>query len=115
MIGRQVTAMDNLRDYLKWVQDLEDNIDINSEESLPEKKQEPAALNDRNGYSSTDDPFLDKNNDLIIPMYTNSKYRWWQGGQDILVTLLELGADATILDRYVSDWRAMLVRWEEGN
>ncbi len=52
------------------------------------------------------DPFIDQKGDLVIPMEGSSKYHWWRrGGQSILDTLLELGAGADILDRYVMNWR----------
>ena len=51
-------------------------------------------------------PFIDRHGDLVIPFESNPRYHWWRGGgQSILDTLLELGAQEDILDRYVMNWR----------
>jgi hypothetical protein len=35
-------------------------------------------------------PYLDKNDNLVIPIDAPRKYRWWQGGQSIKETEAEL-------------------------
>jgi hypothetical protein len=35
-------------------------------------------------------PFLDAEDDLVIPVDSDSRYHWWNGGQPISVTLREL-------------------------
>ena len=35
-------------------------------------------------------PYLDKYDQLVIPYNSPIKYRWWQGGQPISDTILEL-------------------------
>lgn len=46
-------------------------------------------------------PCITKNGDLVIPFNSDSKYHWWAGGQRILDTLLELGADEEVIKRYI--------------
>src|SRR5262245_55253931 len=35
-------------------------------------------------------PYLDAHGELIIPMDCPKKYRWWQGGQSIELTIAEV-------------------------
>lgn len=35
-------------------------------------------------------PLIDENGDLVIPLDAEAKYRWWQGGQSVADTLREL-------------------------
>jgi hypothetical protein len=35
-------------------------------------------------------PYLNRSGDLMIPLDTPPRYRWWQGGQDIDVTRAEV-------------------------
>lgn len=110
--------MENFRDFLKWARELQEgSIKKQSSKSVSDKEQikidETAAR--RAGYDAASLPFLDRNNNLIIPNQTLTKYRWWQGGQSILETLLELGAGDDVLDRYVSNWRGRLERKRWGN
>lgn len=37
-------------------------------------------------------PYLNRSGDLMIPLDTPARYRWWQGGQDIDATLAETKA-----------------------
>lgn len=46
-------------------------------------------------------PYLNTQNELIIPFTADRRYHWWNGGQSIRATLLELDAPADILGRYV--------------
>ena len=48
-------------------------------------------------------PYLTPTGDLVIPMDSHPKYHYWRGGQDLLETLLELGADEETIRRYVDD------------
>lgn len=47
-------------------------------------------------------PFIDTNGDLVIPLCSDPKYRWWQGGQSVRETLIELDAAPEVMRRYVS-------------
>ena len=58
------------------------------------------------------EPFLTLSGDLIIPMESDSRYHWWRNGQSILQTLMELGANEDILDRYVWNWRSKIAKKE---
>lgn len=49
-------------------------------------------------------PYLDPKGVLVIPFASPSKYHWWNQGQDILCTLLELGASEQIIKCYVPWW-----------
>ncbi len=48
-------------------------------------------------YSSP--PFV-RNGELNIPHNAPLKYRWWDGGQSIRETLVELGATQAVIDKY---------------
>lgn len=60
-------------------------------------------------------PYLKNDTELVIPLNSPDKYRWWAGGQSILDTLLELNAPDKTIDKYIgkitspADWR----RWKE--
>lgn len=50
-------------------------------------------------------PFLEMLNGcerLVLPVNAPAKYRWWQGGQELEVTLRELGASEVTISKYVS-------------
>jgi hypothetical protein len=40
------------------------------------------------------------NNELRIPMNSDPKYHWWNGGQDLEVTLRELNAPEEVIWKY---------------
>ena len=60
-------------------------------------------------------PYIKNGSELIIPTEVNLKYRWWDGGQSIFDTLLELDAPDTLIEQHVSElgspehWR----RWQK--
>lgn len=45
-------------------------------------------------------PYIDHNGGLVIPFRSPRHYRWWQGGQSVIETLIELGANQEIIKRY---------------
>lgn len=45
-------------------------------------------------------PYIDARGELIVPFKAPSHYRWWQGGQSITETLVELGAAAETIKQY---------------
>ena len=45
-------------------------------------------------------PFIDASGNLVIPLSAPKKYHWWQGGQQVLDTLAELGANDETMTRY---------------
>ncbi|WYD81867.1 MAG: hypothetical protein V8K32_05660 [Candidatus Electrothrix gigas] len=60
-------------------------------------------------------PFLDDQGRLRIPGDCDLKYRYWQGGQSVFATLLELGASDREIAAHIGpistpeSWR----RWQE--
>ncbi|MCI5223086.1 MAG: hypothetical protein D3924_10520 [Candidatus Electrothrix sp. AR4] len=60
-------------------------------------------------------PFLDDQGKLRIPLDADDKYRWWQGGQSVFATLLELGASDKEIEAHIGpistpeSWR----QWQE--
>jgi len=110
--------MNNFRAYLKWARELQENIEESKRDGLPlqniatetEQVTDCSVANPVNSL-----PFINHNKDLIIPLYTDQKYRWWQGGQSVFETLLELGAGEDILDKYVANWRERLEKKKWGN
>lgn len=46
-------------------------------------------------------PYINAAGTLVIPFSSARKYHWWSGGQSVLDTLLELGADDGVIRRYV--------------
>ena len=46
-------------------------------------------------------PYLRPSGELVIPLNSHPKYHYWRGGQNLLETLLELGADEETIRRYV--------------
>ena len=45
--------------------------------------------------------YLDNQGRLRIPLDTDDKYRWWQGGQSVFATLLELGASDKEIEAHI--------------
>lgn len=45
-------------------------------------------------------PYLDERGVLVIPFNCDPKYKWWQGGQQVMETLQELNAPPEIMSRY---------------
>lgn len=52
---------------------------------------------------------------LVLPPNAPLKYRWWQGGQEIEVTLRELGASEDTIRRYVGEHVNQLPQIQEGH
>jgi hypothetical protein len=46
-------------------------------------------------------PFLDDQGRLRIPFDADDKYRYWQGGQSVFATLLELGASDKEIEAHI--------------
>ena len=46
-------------------------------------------------------PYLTEHGELRIPIDCERKYRWWQGGQSVRETLIELGAPEQVIEKYV--------------
>ena len=44
-------------------------------------------------------PYI-KNNNLVIPVNCDQKYKYWAGGQSILETLKELEAPEEVVKKY---------------
>ncbi len=76
------------------------------QEALKQRKTEVIALllDHNNGPPR---PYLDGNGGLIIPFDADPKYHWWNGGQSLRETLLELGATPDILACYVEQTHAL--------
>lgn len=47
-------------------------------------------------------PYINKNNDLVIPFDADAKYFSWAGGQSLEATLTELNLDGTFRAKYSS-------------
>lgn len=45
-------------------------------------------------------PYETEQHELVIPFNAPLKYRWWQGGQPIMQTLLEIGASDELKRKY---------------
>lgn len=45
-------------------------------------------------------PYITEFGCLIIPYNSPKRYHWWNGGQSVLNTLLELGASSDVLAKY---------------
>ena len=45
-------------------------------------------------------PYINDSGDLVIPHDAPAQYKWWDGGQPIIETLAELGANEATLRRY---------------
>ena len=110
--------MSDFRAYLKWARELQDTIEKAKRDGMPLQSiaTETEQVTDCSVATPVISlPFINHNNDLIIPLYTDPKYRWWQGGQSIFATLMELGAGEDVLDRYVANWRERMGEKEWGN
>ena len=46
-------------------------------------------------------PYIDNTGTLIIPLNADSKYHYWNGGQHLSVTLMELNASADIWYKHI--------------
>jgi hypothetical protein len=46
-------------------------------------------------------PYIDSSGNLMIPTLGPEKYHWWSGGQGVLETLIELGADEETIKKYL--------------
>ena len=65
-------------------------------------------------------PYLTEGNELIIPLFTPKRYRWWQGGQSVWATLAELGAPLDTWRRHAANRGDFLLstkhdKWCGGN
>lgn len=45
-------------------------------------------------------PYINDFGYLIIPNNSPKRYHWWDGGQSVVNTLLELGASSEVLAKY---------------
>ena len=45
-------------------------------------------------------PYINQYDELIIPFGSSPKYHYWNGGQNLEETLLELGVSEKILSKY---------------
>jgi hypothetical protein len=50
----------------------------------------PLRLSEKDVSTPAPKPFLEAEDDLVIPVEADSRYHWWNGGQPISVTLREL-------------------------
>lgn len=49
-------------------------------------------------------PYLTGKGVLVIPFDSHKRFHWWNGGQEILATLEELGAGEPVFKRYIPGW-----------
>ena len=45
-------------------------------------------------------PYINHTGDIVIPSDTDKKYHFWNGGQDLTETLLELNVSEDVWKRY---------------
>lgn len=45
-------------------------------------------------------PYINEHGDLVIPFDNEPKYHWWNRGQGVYQTLLELKAPTNIIKKY---------------
>lgn len=57
-------------------------------------------------------PYLNQNDELVIPHDAPLKYRYWNEGQSIEKTLIEIGASGEIIKRYVRTEAGGLTRYQ---
>jgi len=50
---------------------------------------------------SNDSPYIDPNGNVIIPFAADSKYHYWNGGQPLTETLLELNVTESVWGKHV--------------
>ena len=50
-----------------------------------------------------DSPYIDHTGTMIIPFSADPKYHFWNGGQPLLKTLLELNAPENIWRKHTED------------
>ena len=48
-----------------------------------------------------DNPYIDPNGNIIIPFAADSKYHYWNGGQPLAETLLELNASEIVWGKHI--------------
>ncbi|HQK80237.1 MAG TPA: hypothetical protein PK621_11100, partial [Syntrophales bacterium] len=48
-----------------------------------------------------DKPYIDKNGTIVIPFSIDQRYHFWNGGQDISVTLQEINTPEDIWKKYI--------------
>ena len=58
------------------------------------------AVGESNIMSSKDEPYIDQSGTMIIPFSADQKYHFWNGGQPLLKTLLELNAPEDIWGKH---------------
>jgi hypothetical protein len=56
-----------------------------------------------NNMPPKDDPYIDQTGTMIIPFSADPKYHFWNGGQTILKTLLELNAPEGIWSKHTEE------------
>lgn len=77
-------------------------VEMNKTEILHFCEQVHCATTENTGWRP---PYLNKNNELVIPHDAPLKYRYWMlhGGQSLKKILIEIGASEEIMARYVRD------------
>lgn len=63
--------------------------------TVPQEKAAPARIAAPVPREKRDRPFIDNDGGLVIPFESDSRYRWWAGGQSVEETMKEItGHDA---------------------
>jgi len=65
---------------------------------LAEHKQEIVRI--LKNIQAANQPYINERGVLVIPCDSESRYRWWAGGQTILETLRELKASPEVIAMY---------------
>lgn len=68
---------------------------------IREHKGAILALLRREDGRGKEQPYIDGSGLLRIPLDCKHRYKWWDGGQSILDTLLELKAPCEVIARYI--------------
>ena len=50
-----------------------------------------------------DSPYIDHTGTMIIPFSADPKYHFWNGGQPLLTTLLELKVSKNVWDKHTEE------------
>jgi len=59
-------------------------------------------------------PYLNEKQELVIPADAPPKYRYWNGGQSLKETLIEMEVSNEIMQRYVKTESTGKTRFEKG-
>jgi len=80
--------------------DLGRHLQYTHDQALADRKERKRNINN---MPPQDSPYIDHTGTMIIPFSADPKYHFWNGGQPLLKTLLELNAPKDIWGKHTEE------------